>query len=88
MPKKPDPYLTDDDSPQLSHTAIMSMEPASDVLPSELYRDLKDAFDRRKAEGGSRVSLDLDPDLARELQSQGDDWRVRANALLRKAVGL
>lgn len=35
-----------------------------------------------------RVTLHLDPDVLERLKSEGKGWQTRANAALRKALGL
>ena len=49
MPKRPDPYLIDDENPELMPEQIRAMRPASEVLPPELYESLI-------AEYGSRLT--------------------------------
>ena len=38
MPTRPDPYLTDDENPELTPEQIRSMRPASEVLPGRALR--------------------------------------------------
>lgn len=41
-----------------------------------------------KAEKKQRVTLHLDPDVLARLKADGKGWQTRANAALRKALGL
>lgn len=45
MPRKPDPYLTDEENPELTPEQIRVMRPASEVLPPELYESLVQSHD-------------------------------------------
>ena len=48
MPKRPDPYLIDEDNAELTPEQIRAMRPASDVLP-ELYASLVARYEARQA---------------------------------------
>ncbi len=64
--------------------------PAKEVLPPDFFREL----DKRRTRGPQKVptkklvSLRLDPEVLEKLRSSGPGWQGRANAALRKAVGL
>jgi uncharacterized protein (DUF4415 family) len=85
MPNDPDPTLIDDDSPELSRETILAMRPASEVLPPDVFAGLVAEHDAHAAHGST---LTLDREVVERLQALDDDWRGRAAALLRKAVGL
>jgi uncharacterized protein (DUF4415 family) len=87
MNAKPDPYLTDDDNPELTDEQIMAMRPASEVLPPALYKKLLARSEARRA-ARETVTLHLDPAVAARLRAEGPDWEDRAAAILREAVGL
>jgi uncharacterized protein (DUF4415 family) len=65
--------------------------PAREVLPPSFFEELEK---RRRARGAQKaptkrlVSLRLDPDVLEKLRAGGPGWQSRANAALRKAVGL
>ncbi len=80
MARKTDPYLVDDDNPELDAETIVRGRPAKDVLPSGLY----DALTRRKDETVS-VTLDIDRSVLERFQSAGPNWRERMNEALKKA---
>ena len=42
----------------------------------------------RKTQRKKRVTLYLDPDVLARLKADGKGWQTRANAALRKALGL
>ena len=80
MARLPDPYLTDDENPDLEAEAIARGRPAKDVLPNELY----EALTRRRDETVS-VTLDIDRSVLERFQSAGPNWRDRMNEALKKA---
>ncbi len=82
MARKADPYLVDDDNPELDAEAIARGRPAKDVLPNGLY----EALTRRKDETVS-VTLDIDRSVLERFQSAGPNWRERMNEALKKASG-
>lgn len=88
MPVEPDPYLTDDDNPELTDERIKAMRPASEVLPPALYARLVERYEARPAGTKEAIVLHLDPDVAARLRADGPGWEDRAGAMLRKAVGL
>ena len=88
MPKRPDPYLIDDDNPELTREQIRAMRPASEVLPPELYANLVKDYEARQAQRKQAVKIDLDRDVVAKLKAYGEGWQARANEMLRKAVGL
>ncbi|VVC57079.1 hypothetical protein RHAL1_04016 [Beijerinckiaceae bacterium RH AL1] len=49
MPKRPDPYLTDDENPELTPEQIRAMRPAREVLPAKLHESLVRSHDARRA---------------------------------------
>ncbi|MGJ0513246.1 BrnA antitoxin family protein [Methylocystis sp.] len=80
MARLPDPYLTDEENPDLEAEAIARGRPAKDVLPNELY----EALTRRRDETVS-VTLDIDRSVLERFQSAGPNWRDRMNEALKKA---
>ena len=40
MARKPDPYMADNENPELTDEQIASLRPASEVLPPDLYAKL------------------------------------------------
>lgn len=80
MARRPDPYLTDVENPELEAEAIARGRPAKDVLPSELY----EALTKRRDETVS-VTLDIDRSVLERFQSAGPNWRDRMNEALKKA---
>ena len=88
MPVKPDPYMIDDENPELTDAEIAAMRPASEVLPPKLYAALVARYEARKAGKLESVTIDLAPDVAAKLRATGPDWAAHAGAILRKAVGL
>ncbi|MBM3563560.1 MAG: BrnA antitoxin family protein [Alphaproteobacteria bacterium] len=82
MARRPNPYLTDEENPELEAGAIAHGRPAKEILPSELY----EALTRRRDETVS-VTLDIDRSVVERFQSTGPNWRERMNEALKKASG-
>lgn len=86
---KPDPYMIDDDNPELTDEQLATMKPASAVFtPEQLAaltaarkpgRPLKD--DRKVA-----VKLRIDPDVLNVFKASGPGWQTRINDVLRCAA--
>ena len=58
---------------------------------NKLMRETLDRIDRlpgRPPSGKTPVTLRLDPDVIDALKADGKGWQPRANALLRKALGI
>ena len=81
----------DPDSPELTDEDFARMRPVWDF--PDLVADLQKhghlgrpplAPEARK----KRVTLHLDPDVLDRLKADGKGWQTRANAALRKALGL
>jgi uncharacterized protein (DUF4415 family) len=79
------------DHPEWTEEDFKRARPAREVLPPSFFEELEK---RRRARGAQRaptkklVSLRLDPDVLEKLRASGPGWQGRANAALRKAVGL
>jgi uncharacterized protein (DUF4415 family) len=82
MPRKSDPYLIDEDNPELDKAAIARGRPAKEALPKGLY----EALTRPRDETVS-VTLDIDRSVLERFQSAGPNWRERMNEALKKASG-
>lgn len=84
MARKADPYLVDDDNPELDAETIAHGRPAREVLPKALYEVLTR---RPGAPDTVSVTLDLDRSVVERFQSAGPNWRERINETLKKASG-
>ena len=83
--------LSDPDSPPLTDEELAGMRPVWD------FPDLVEAL-RKEGKLGrpplppearkQRVTMHLDPDVLAALRKDGRGWQTRANAALRKALGL
>lgn len=79
------------DHPEWTEEDFKRARPARDVLPPSFFEELEK---RRRARGVQKaptkklVSLRLDADVLEKLRDSGPGWQSRANAALRKAVGL
>ncbi len=77
MPVKPDPYLIDDENPELTDEQIKAMRPASEVLPPALHAKLVERYEARRAGKKEAVVLSLDPDVAARLPPEAPARRIR-----------
>jgi uncharacterized protein (DUF4415 family) len=91
MPRKPDPFLIDEESPELTKAEIQRGKRAKDVLPRKLYTEL---VRRKPGQRGPQkeptkvaVTIRLDRDVVRKFKSRGPGWQTRINQALRKAAG-
>jgi uncharacterized protein (DUF4415 family) len=80
----------DPDNPEWTEEDFARARPAREVLPRGLYEALVRESERRRSGGGQarRVSRRLDAEVVERLRAGGRGWQARANAILRKAVGL
>lgn len=85
-------YIDDDgEVPELDEQFFREARPIWDF--PDLVRDLQRAGKLGRpplpeAEKKQRVTMYLDPDVIARLKSDGRGWQTRANAALRKALGL
>jgi uncharacterized protein (DUF4415 family) len=91
--RKKDRGYTDADLAEVSENHEWTREDFRRARPfREMFPELAEKI--RKARGAQRaptkklVSLRLDPDVLEKLRASGPGWQSRANAALRKAVGL
>lgn len=80
------PDAPDDDLPEWTEETFARAKPLS-AFP-ELERIVKGRPPLPAAERKRRVTLYLDPDVLDRLKDGGKGWQTRANAALRKALGL
>jgi uncharacterized protein (DUF4415 family) len=89
MARKPDPYLIDDENPELTDEELVSARPASSVLPPGLYAALASRnIDVQPEPAAVEVRLELDPRVLEAFRKKGPGWEERINDTLKKAVGL
>lgn len=75
------------DHPEWTDEDFRNARPFGEVFP-ELAANIRKARGAQKAPTKKLVSLRLDPDVLEKLRATGPGWQSRANAALRKAVGL
>jgi uncharacterized protein (DUF4415 family) len=85
MPKRANPYLTDEDNPPLTAKMIKGMRPAREVF-AELGIRYPGQRGPQKAPTKEQVTLRLDRDVLKKLRADGAGWQTRANEILRSAV--
>lgn len=86
MARKPDPYLIDEDAPELTDEELAAARPASQAMPAEIYAGL---IKRRRGERGPgrkpakvQVTVRLDPHAVEAWRQSGPGWQGRLNALV------
>lgn len=76
------------DNPELTPERLSEARPFAEAFP-ELAEKMRKAGGRPKADNPKRlVSMRLDADVLDRLKAEGPGWQTRANAILKKAVGL
>lgn len=76
----------DADNPELTEADFATMRASSEVTPA-LAR-AKRVRGPQKSETKRLISLRLDSDVLERLKQDGPGWQTRANALLRRSMGL
>jgi len=84
---------TDLDLPEMTDADVANARPAAEVLAKHLGTSGAEALLRPrgrpvKADRKVGLKLRIDPDVVEALRSSGKGWQTRANAILRKGVGL
>ena len=88
MAGQPDPYLIDDDNPELTDEELAAARPAREVLPPELYAKLVSGQVTIVPDPEPvRVTLPLDPRVVDRFKQDGPDWQDRIAETLKKAAG-
>lgn len=91
MPK-PNPELTDEESPELDADFFARAKPGVEALPHLLGEEMASRLLRRrgpqKTPTKALISLRLDQDVIDHFRSGGDGWQSRMNAALREAAKL
>jgi uncharacterized protein (DUF4415 family) len=81
--------LDEDDVPELTRERASKLQRAVDVLPAEVFAQLKRSPGRPRAEAPKKqVTLRLDADVLDHWRAQGPGWQSGINAALRRASGL
>ena len=90
MPRKPNPELLDDDSPELDEAWFKSAKPASELLPGLVGSDaaavmLKPKRGRPVLDAPKQhVNIRLDADIVLAFKSRGSGWQTKVNSALRE----
>ncbi len=87
--KKPNPYMTDEDNPELTEEFFKHAVPAR-VLHPDLVADWEK---RQRGQRGPQkapvkeaVSLRVDKDVLAKFKATGNGWQTRMNAVLRRGA--
>ncbi len=88
MKRKPNPYLIDDDNPELTKEDFARMRPAKEVLPQLLGKKSAEALLRGRGRPKLEqpkvpVTLRIDADVLAHLKASGPGWQTRVNDALR-----
>jgi len=86
MKKKPDPYMTDEDSPELGEEFFKRAKPATDVIP-EIVAAAKRARGRPFSDNPKvSTTLRLDAAVIEHFKAAGTGWQTRINAALIESI--
>ena len=85
--------LSDPDTFEFGTADVVDARPAAEVLTKHLGANAAEALLRPrgrpvKPDRKVDIKLRIDPDVVDALRSGGKGWQTRANAILRKGVGL
>ncbi|WP_313010592.1 BrnA antitoxin family protein [Brevundimonas sp.] len=84
-----EPFLDDDDAPELTAERAAKLRPAREVLPHDVIDQFKRSPGRPKSESPkTQVTLRIDADVIEHWRAQGPGWQSGINAALRRASGL
>ena len=84
-----EPYLDDDDAPELTAERAAKLRPAREVLPHDVIDQFKRSPGRPRSESPkTQVTLRIDADVIEHWRAQGPGWQSGINAALRRASGL
>lgn len=93
MAKRPDPYLTDEENPELTAEDFAAMKPASALMPPDVFAALAETSNRRRGQRGPGrkpakvpVTVNLDADVVATLKASGKGWQGRLRTIVRDAV--
>ena len=76
------------DNPEIFKSQLSKARPFTEAFP-ELAEKMRNTGGRPRSDNPKQlVSIRLDADVLDRLKSEGPGWQTRANAILKKAVGL
>jgi len=85
--KKPDPFKTDTENPELTADDFARMRPAHKVLGAAWIEvQMRPRGRPMKTEPKEKVTLRLDADVVRFFRTGGAGWQTRLNDALRQAL--
>jgi uncharacterized protein (DUF4415 family) len=87
--KRPNPYMTDEDNPELTEEFFKRAVPARVLFPEWV-----EAWEKRKrgqrgpqkAPVKEAISLRVDEDVLAKFKATGSGWQTRMNAVLRRGA--
>jgi uncharacterized protein (DUF4415 family) len=84
--KKPNPYMTDDENPELTDEYFRNAVPARLLFPDwaeESERRKRGERGPQKAPVKEAISIRVDKDVLAKFKATGSGWQTRMNAALR-----
>lgn len=90
MPRKPNPELIDDETPEADAEWFARARPASEVLPGLVGRETATALLKPKrgrpplANPKEHLNIRLDADVVGAFRRTGNGWQTRLNDALRE----
>lgn len=82
----PDPYMTDNENPELSDADFAAMRPAAEVLGEAVVKACGNTGEAGSGSTPVPVSLWLEADVVERFKASGADWRARMAAILAVAA--
>ncbi|TDR89662.1 BrnA antitoxin family protein [Enterovirga rhinocerotis] len=86
MGRKPNPYLIDEDAPELTDEELASARPLSEVLPRQVFDGLakRKPGERGPGKAPAKVALTIrvEPDVLQAWRASGEGWQARAREVL------
>ena len=83
--KKPDPYLIDEENPELTDEYFNNARPFKEAFP-ELYASWKRTRGKQKRPTKSQVTLRLSPEVLDYFKSTGNGWQTRIDEALLNVI--
>lgn len=91
MPKKPNPELIDDDTPEWTEDDFDRARPAREMLPEILGAEAAEQMLKRrgrppKVAAKEAINIRLSPEVLEYFRAQGPGWQTRIDQALKEWV--
>lgn len=86
MGRKPNPYLIDEDAPELTDAELTSARPMNEVMPRDVFEALTKRKPGQRGPGRTpakvALTLRIEPDVLQAWRASGEGWQARAREVL------